>query len=140
MGQKHLVFDETLLLWDADATLLAAATYYSADLDFDALGITGRMEKHWGVAIDWRGITSAGAPVTSLVLCSAATATPTAVISALPTVRTLAQTIALYETAEAYIVPIPMVHTLQYFRIGIIIGTAAITAGVITAGILPLTG
>lgn len=139
MPTKHIAFDENLLLWDAEVHgTFTVATHYSTPINFSTLGINARGDKHYAVALSWPGVDSAGAMTTQLVMYSDATATPTAAIATFPQLD-LATTQAVYQDAEMAVFPIPMVLTLAYFRAGLIIGTAVASAGVLTAGLVPLT-
>lgn len=139
MPTKHIVFDELVLLYDADATILTIAVHYSSDVDLQALGIDAKSYKHYGVAISWPGVTSTGAATSQLIMYSAATASPTVAICTFPS-KTLAETKALYQDAERCVFPIPLLLSLRYFRIGITVAAAAMTDGICTAGIIPLEG
>lgn len=138
MPTKHMAFDEELLFWDADATLRAAATYHSAVLSLSDLGLDGNSEKHYGVAISWPGVDSAGAATTLLSILSDDTATPTAVIWEDAADLSLAETKARYQDAERCVLPIPMLLTGDNIRLQIDVDIAALTAGTITAGLVPL--
>lgn len=139
MPARHIVFDELVLLYDAvDTSAWTAGVKYSADVDLLALGINAQSEKHYGIAISWPGVGSGGAATTELRMFTGAAATPTTLIYTGPATVSLANTKALYQDAERFVVPIPLIDTLQYFRIGINVATATINAGVITAGIIPL--
>lgn len=138
MPARHIVFDEDVMLWDADATVLAIALYYSDDVDLGALGVDAQCMKHYGVAISWPGVDSAGAATTELRMFSAGTASPTALIYTGPATLSLAATKAKYQDAERCVIPIPMLDTLKYFRIAINVAAVDLNAGVITAGIIPL--
>lgn len=141
MPTRHIVFDELVLLWDAVATTAwTVGLEYSSDVDLQALGIDAQSYKHYGIAISWPGVGSAGAATTELRMFSGAAATPTGLIYTGPATLSLAATKAKYQDAERCVIPIPLLDCLRYFRIGINVAGATINAGAITAGIIPLEG
>ena len=134
MGTRHVVFDDLLKLWEATATTAwTAGNKDSTVIDFGASTYVDAINPP-EIWIDWPGVNSAGAATTVLVLMSDANATPTTVIWTSRTF-TLAETIAFFDTAEYYRLPLPVSELGRYFMLRITVGVATINAGAITAAL-----
>lgn len=135
MGTKHMVFDDSLKLWEAEpAATFTVAAHYSATIDLTTTRtLSGDNPKIW---IDWPGLNSAGAATFTLSILSGAATAPTTVIWT-SRVYTLAEAQAFFDTADGYILPIPISDCLQFMRLNMAVGTAVVSAGTLSAALVP---
>ena len=130
MGAKHVIFDDSVKLWEAESILTVAA-HYSATIDLTTTRDLRRVPAIW---IDWPGLAITATGTCTLSVLSGAATAPTTVVWT-SRVYTVAESIAFFDTAENYILPLPMSDLLQFVRLNMAIGTAAVTAGLISGGL-----
>lgn len=129
MGAKHVVFDDSLKLWEAEpAATFTVAAHYSASID---LTTTRDLRRPPAIWLDWPALNSAGAATFTLSVLSGAATAPTTVVWT-SRVYTLAEAIAFFDTAENYILPLPMSDLLQFVRLNMAVGTAVVSAGTLS--------
>ena len=134
---KFLVLDADTDLFDKDETVLSQANYDSSVVDVSGFN-SSDMVCSMGVAIHWPDIDSGGAATVILVMLSDDTlASPSTVIQTSKTF-TLAEAQAAFGGADGYILPVPNAELGDYFMFRITVGDAALTAGVCTAGLVPM--
>jgi hypothetical protein len=127
-----MVFDDSLKLWEAEpASTFTVAAHYSASIDLGLLRDKAANPVIW---LDWPGLDSAGAATFTLSILSGAATAPTTVIWT-SRVYTLAEAQAFFDTAEGYILPLPMCDMLQFFRLNMAVGTAVVSAGVLSGAV-----
>ena len=133
MVQKK-VFDELTLLFDyEDTSAWTVSTHNSSIVDLATYGgydyfNPARMQ------LRWPGLNSGGAATVNFQLISDDSATPTTVIWIGP-VLTLAAAKAKFMDQD-WVMHLPMSDVGRYFRLNIVIGTAALTGGRLTAGLV----
>ena len=130
----HKPFDKEAMLWDAVSTASNFAQsdspIYSATLDLIKADVDEF--KPGEIVIHWPGIV--GATATLLFqLCTKATSPPTTTEAIL---STPALTIASIAADDESRIPLPSKGMLRYVNVAITVGTADITAGTITGGLL----
>jgi len=133
MGTRHVVFDDALKFWEAEAAgTFTVAAHYSATLD---LGVGPDLVNPPEIWIDWPGLDSAGAATFTLSILTGAATAPTTVIWT-SRVYTLAEAQAYFDTNETYRLPLPVSDlTGRYIRLNMAVGTAVVSAGTLTAAL-----
>ena len=133
---KFLVLDTLTDFFDKDATILAVADYASAQVD-----ISGHTSSDdvctLGVAIQWPGITSAGAAVVTITVLSDSATPPTTVVYT-SRAYTLAEAVSFFGGPDGYILPLANVELDTNIIINIGVSVANITGGTLTAGLVPM--
>ena len=125
------VFDNETMFWDAEAAgTFTVATHVSASADLGAADID---EADAGeVIIKWPGLDSAGAATFDLVLADSADDSTFANVLAFPQMD--------LATAQAELADfrfkLPTKSLRRYVRLSIAVGTAVVSAGVLTAGLV----
>ena len=129
----HKVLDESALFWDAQSTASWTATNHDSnavDLGGDDLD-----EKDPGeIVVKTSGLGSAGAATVAIMLidCDTSGGTYAAVTPINPTMVAIG-----YASVPAELrIPVPKVGVRRYLKVRVTVGTAALNAGTITAGLI----
>lgn len=128
------IFDESTLLYDAvDTSSWTVSNHDSSIVNLSLYGGYDALQPPI-VQIRWPGITSAGLATAIISIMMDTNATPTTILWVSRTF-TLAQMVSFFGDAD-YRLHLPVSEMSTYIKIRIAIGTAALTGGTLTGGLV----
>jgi len=130
MSQK--LFDEEALFFDEeDTSAWTASTHNSSSVD-QGSGIQDQLN-NGRVVIRWPGITSGGAATIQVILADSVDDSTFADVWT-SEAYSLANAVTAFGTEFAF--DVPPLQMQRYIRLEIVVGTAALTGGTLTAGLV----